>query len=165
MGFGFDDLIGAVGTILGGPVVGAAAQKGAQALGIGEADEPAKKAAVETAAGTSLAKVGATQAVASGVGAITGVRMKNEVRTIVETLNPANQVIRREILAGRPWLMRTDFVVMKRVLRTLDTGNEKVPRKTTKSPKKDKDLAKALGMIQGMIACGNARGLVNIQND
>ena len=167
MGF-LTDIITAGATIFGGPVTGGIV---GGLLGV----EPAK---VPTALATTDA-AGIISPILSGAAAITKVlapsqitvgqptgSMKNIVRTIVQTINPAGKIVNQDILEGSPWLMRKDFVVMKRVLRTLASGNEKVPRKTSRTPGKDKDLAKAQGMIQAFMSLGAGRPLIaNIDND
>jgi len=164
MGFGFDDLFEVVGGIAdiftpgGGAIIAGAGEL----LGI---IDPTEEQLVKPAAAITSAVGGAIASITSGK-VVSGTRMKNFVRTIVQTIDPSGKVVRQETLDGAPWLMRKDFVVMKRVLRTLESGEKKVPRRTSKSPKKDKDLATALGMLKGLMASGRGVPLIaNIDND
>lgn len=71
--------------------------------------------------------------------------------TMVITVDPEGNIIRRKTLKGSPWLMRRDFMTMKRVLKTIAKGNSRVPRRTVMaSPMaalKDKILTKALDSV------------------
>lgn len=58
--------------------------------------------------------------------------MKNTVRTVVQTINPAGQVIRQEIFPGRPFLMQKDFTIAKRVIKLAAKAHGKIPRRTVK---------------------------------
>lgn len=88
---------------------------------------------------------------------------KNRIQTEILTINPAGQVIGREVRDGRPWLMRTDFVVMKRVLRTLSAGNKRVPRKVTRSRQQAEELAMVKGLVKGLIS--GKQGITVIDTD
>ncbi len=76
---------------------------------------------------------------------------KNRVQTEVLTIAPNGTIVNAQILEGRPWLMRKDFVIMKRVLRTLSAGNKRVPRKVTRSRQQAEELAMVKGIVKGLI--------------
>jgi len=163
MGFLTEILTGAA-TIFGGPIVG-------EVVGGILGEEPPKATPADTAglispilaSGGALVRALAPAAVK--IGTPTG-RMKNFVRTVVQTIAPDGALVNQEVLEGSPWLMRKDFVVMKRVLRTLASGDKKVPRKTTRSPKKDKALAEAQGFMKAMVSLRSGVPLIaNIDND
>ncbi len=168
MGF-LTDIITAGATIFGGPALGAAATA---ILGGPEpaAQTPAQQATSQGASPTIMAGAAGIVRMIRGTGTVevgkpTG-RMKNVVQTIVQTIAPDGKLVRQETLEGAPWLMRKDFVVMKRVLRTLAAGEKRVPRKSTGTPGKDKALAKAQGMLQAFMALGAGRPqIVNVDND
>ncbi len=67
-----------------------------------------------TAIGTGLAGLfGGDGAAAEDEGA-----MGRRTRTIVQTVNAEGQVVKQRVLRGSPFLMRRDFIIAKRVLRT-----------------------------------------------
>ena len=168
MGF-LTDIITAGATIFGGPALGAAATA---ILGGPDpsAQTPAQQATSQGAAPTIMAGGAGIVRMIRGTGAIevgkpTGM-LKNVTQTIVQTIAPDGKLVRQEILEGTPWLMRKDFVIMKRVLRTLASGDKRVPRKTSRSPKKDKALAKAQGFMEAIISGrGGLPQITNIDND
>jgi len=68
---------------------------------------------------------------------VAGMR-KNVVNTVVITTNPAGQVVRRQVLAGRPAIMARDIVIAKRVFRTVRKLDSRLPRKTRKESASEK---------------------------
>lgn len=84
--------------------------------------------------------------------------MKNRVETRVITIAPDGGIVDTVILEGAPWLMRKDFVIMKRVIRTLSRGEKRIPRKTTRSTKDAEELALMKGLVKGLIASGGHHG-------
>jgi len=93
--------------------------------GVGSSIAGALAPAVTTAV-TTGGKVVTTAGCPSG---------KNQVRTIIQTLNPAGQVIKQKIERGRPFLMARDIVIAKRVFRTVAKVSGRLPRKTVKQSK------------------------------
>jgi len=85
-------------------------------------------------------------------------RLKNIVMTTVETIAPDGTIVDSEVLKGSPWLMRSDFVIMKRVLRTITAGEKRIPRKSVKSRKAEKELALMSGVVKGLLASGGHHG-------
>ncbi len=83
---------------------------------------------------------------------------KNRIETRVLTISPDGVVVDTKILEGAPWLMRKDFVIMKRVIRTLTKGEKRVPRKRTRSTKDAEELALMKGLVKGLIASGGHHG-------
>ena len=84
--------------------------------------------------------------------------MKNRIETRVLTVAPNGTVLNVKVLDGAPWLMRKDFVIMKRVIRTLSRGEKRIPRKRTKSAKEAEELALMKGLVKGLIASGGHHG-------
>jgi len=80
---------------------------------------------------------------------------KNMVRTIVQTVAPNGKIVRATVLKGRPYLMNSDFVVLKRTLKLIGIAEERVPRPRTRGQKAAKDQAHTRGMLEGLVAAGN----------
>lgn len=51
---------------------------------------------------------------------------KNVIRTIVQTILPDGTVCKEEVLQGRPFLMRKDFVTAKRVRKLISKAKTKI---------------------------------------
>ncbi len=58
--------------------------------------------------------------------------MKNVVTTIIQTRDPSGRVIKTETRKGRPFLMKQDLVIAKRVFKTVRKAGEKLPKKTVR---------------------------------
>lgn len=95
---------------------------------------PKAQAAALTSLGLTPAQVAATRAglaVSAGAApAVAGavVRMKNISITTVQTINPAGQIVKQVVLAGKPFLMRKDFVTAKRVIKAIRKAGTKIPK-------------------------------------
>ncbi len=90
--------------------------------------EAARAAGVVTQAGAqALARAPVTTVVAAAAPG-----MKNVVMTQVITRNPAGQVIKTEILKGRPFIMKSDITAAKRVFKQSRKLAAKLPKKTVK---------------------------------
>jgi len=83
---------------------------------------------------------------------------KNRTETRVLTIAPNGNIIEIKILEGSPWLMRKDFVIMKRVIRTLSRGEKRIPKKRTRNVKDQEELALMKGLVKGLIASGGHHG-------
>jgi len=83
---------------------------------------------------------------------------KNRIETRILTIMPNGTVINVKVLDGAPWLMRKDFIIMKRVIRTLSRGEKRIPKKRTRSTKDAEELALMKGLVKGLIASGGHHG-------
>lgn len=83
--------------------------------------------AAGTAAGIGVASLFDGDEEATGTGG-----ESNRTRTIVQTINPAGQVVRQRVLRGTPHLMNRDLMVAKRVFRVSQELHGKLPRRTVK---------------------------------
>jgi len=170
MGF-FSDIVGTAvgalgGFVAGGPagaVVGGLAglsqagtetqivQKGATTRQFGEtASQQVVRLAGEQAAQTQLAAIQAGGAAPLMIA--TG-GMKNKIMTVVQTINPAGVVIRTKVLDGAPFLMRKDFVALKRTQKLIRMAARRLGGR--KLSKRDLDHAEQDGLIKGLLAAGD----------
>ncbi len=136
MGF-LDGLLSTVGGILGavgGPVgIGVGASLGSTAaslLGGGGVPSASQQLGVTTAGIVGGPLGGGIQSAISAADG--GQRMKNRVITRVQTLNPANEVIREKVLMGAPFLMQKDFQIARRVIKLSKQAAARVPKKVIK---------------------------------
>lgn len=164
MGF-FSDLLttgaGLAGAFLGIPAAKTAVQTVTAPSKIAQTVPQTTLATIPTAGifGTSLStktEVPISQLIAGPPAALGG--SKNRLETRVLTVAPNGTVINVKVLDGAPWLMRKDFIIMKRVIRTLTRGEKRVPRKRTKSTKDAEELALMKGLVKGLIASGGHHG-------
>jgi len=81
--------------------------------------------------------------------------MKNMVQTIVQTIAPNGSIVRSTILKGRPFLMNSDFVVLKRTLKLIGIAEDRIPRPRTRGTKAKVEQAHTQGMIEGLVSAGN----------
>jgi len=94
-------------------------------------------------------------------------RLKNMVRTLVQTIAPDGTIIREVILEGRPFLMRKDFVTLKRTLKLISAAEKRIPRARRRGQKDRDELNELQGLVRGLIAGDNptARALTVIDTD
>lgn len=173
---------GAVGFLTGGPLGGIAGATGALAAPtltgartrVGGAQQRGIALAGETFLQTTQRKIAAgTEPLALAAAArraalVTGqVRLKNMVQTVVQTIAPDGTVIREVVLEGRPFLMRKDFVILKRTLKMIAIADKRVPRARRRGLKERDELNELQGLVKGLIAGGDrtAARLINIDND
>jgi len=93
------------------------------------------RAVVPTVAG--LPALAAPRAIVGAPG------LKNVVTTTVRTTDPAGNTVGIEVLEGRPFLMRKDFVTAKRVIKALRKAAARIPKQAVK-PSKTKMLTDAV---------------------
>ncbi len=159
--------IGALGGFLAGGPAGAVAggigglalapdtetqivQKGATTRQFGEsASQQVVRLANEQAAQTQLAVIQAGGAPAM----IAAAGLKNRIMTVVQTISPAGVVIRSKTLEGAPFLMRKDFVTLKRTQKLIRVAARRLGSRG--SSKKDLDHAEQDGLIKGLLAAGD----------
>jgi len=173
-------LLGSVATgfLAGGPA--GAAVAGVSALGgVGETGLTSGLGSLGTAGagliqtGTAAENLAASQSLAltgSSAAVVPGVApgfMKNITRTTVQTIAPDGRVVRSTVLKGSPFLMRTDFVILKRTLKLIGIAEERVPRPRTRGQKAAKKQAHTQGLIEGIVSAGNstAAALIHHAND
>lgn len=109
--------------------VGGAIARGASALFTPTAVRSVATIAAGTAAGVGLANLFGGQDVQEA-----GVPGSRTI-TIVATIDPQGNVIRRKTLKGSPWLMRSDFLIAKRVFKLIGKGNARLPRRVVAESK------------------------------
>jgi len=159
-------LLGSVATgfLAGGPA--GAAVAGVSALGgVGETGLTSGLGSLGTAGagaiqtGTAAENLAASQRLAlTGSSMITGVPtgfMKNITRTTVQTIAPDGSIVRTTVMKGSPYLMRSDFVILKRTLALIADAEERVPRPRTRGQKAAKEQAHTQGLLEGIVAAGN----------
>jgi len=152
---GFMDTLGGLFTtiapIAAGLIGGPALSTAVSALSTGDA------AIVQRQAGATAAALGLTPAqiaanvAAAGAG---GVGMKNRIQTVVQTLSPAGLVLKEKILSGAPFLMRKDFVALKRTMKLIRVASRRLGtgKRMTKA---QQEHAERDGLIKGLLAAGD----------
>lgn len=119
-----------IGTALTGGIPGAVAA-GAAAAAAPAATPKQIAAAVTAAQAGVIAPVVAGRAIVPTVAGIVAVPgMRNVVTTTVRTTDPAGNTVGIEVLEGRPFLMRKDFVTAKRVIKALRKAAARIPKQT-----------------------------------
>lgn len=164
----FDDIFkiagGALTGFLAGGPVGAVTGGLIGAGAIGETGATGGVASLGSAganiiagqAGGLEANIAASKAlaIAQAGGVPTGF-MKNITRTTVMTIAPNGTVVRTVTLKGSPYLMNSDFVILKRTLALINKAEERVPRPRTRGVKAKVEAAHTKGMLEAVIAAGN----------
>jgi len=130
-------LLPTAATLIGGPALGAAT---ASAFG---QDPPgqlrqerqrqitgATEAVVSGTATERQRLLAAEEGVLQPITAVDMPGLKNVTRTTVITRNPAGQVVKSETLKGRPFLMKSDLVIAKRVFKAVRKVHGKLPSRT-----------------------------------
>ena len=152
-------LAGGLGSLTGTPAAASTSVVGGVSAGV-------ITPAVVTALAVQSPQEIARAAAAGGALQPTGM-MKNMVQTIVQTIAPNGAIVRATILKGRPYLMNSDFVVLKRTLKLIGIAEERVPRPRTRGQKAAKQQAHTKGILEGMAAAsGNtAAALIHHSDD
>jgi len=138
-------LAGGLGSLTGTPTAAAATAVSGLTAG---AITPAVVTALATPTTRELAAIAAT------TGGPTGF-MKNITRTTVQTIDPSGKVVRSTVLKGSPYLMRSDFVILKRTLALIADAEERVPRPRTRGQKAKLDQAHTKGLLEGLVSAGH----------
>jgi len=149
--------VGATGAFIGGAAGVPAVQTTAAALTQGVSPAGAILTGLPAITGPIVAQAlpGIAQAVLPSGQVVPQVMgMKNVTQTIVQTLNPAGQLIRQVILRGRPFLMRRDFVNLKRTMKLIRQANARLGGRRA-ATKKQKEEAEQLGLLKGLAVAGN----------
>jgi len=138
-------IAGGLGSLAPSPAAAAPVVATGIAAGVASAITPALR--------QSTAELAAIQAVATP-GAATGFQ-KNITRTMVQTIAPNGTVVRSTILKGSPYLMRSDFVILKRTLGLIQDAEQLIPRPRTRGQKAAKEQAHTKGMLEGLVAASS----------
>jgi len=122
-----DTILGFAQTIVNpaavGTGIGAGLVASVLAPGIPEAQLPgALLAGQVTQAGQAVGAIEQGQAIRQLQG-------KNRVQTTIQTINPQGQVIRQQVVQGRPFLMQKDFTIAKRVIKLAAQAAARIPKK------------------------------------
>jgi len=91
-------------------------------------------AATVIAAATPITTVGQARAAGVGGAVTAGLSvaararggMKNRLQTIVQTIAPDGTILESEVREGQPFLMRSDFVIAKRVRKLITKAKNKI---------------------------------------
>lgn len=138
-------LAGGLGSLTGSPT--AAAETAVSGIAAGTIT-PAVLAAVATPTTRELAAATAITGGATGF-------MKNITRTTVQTIAPDGRVVRSTVLKGSPYLMNSDFVILKRTLRLIGEADDRVPRPRTRGVKAKVEQAHTKGLLEGIVAAAS----------
>jgi len=148
------------GFVAGGPagavagaLVGAQTPESNVAAGLGSLGT-AGAALIETGSAAENIAASKQLALVQAGGGPTGF-MKNITRTIVMTIAPNGTTVRQVVLKGSPYLMNSDFVILKRTLRLIGEADERVPRPRTRGQKQAKELAHTKGLLEGLVAAAS----------
>ncbi len=164
MGF-FDKALGALVGAAAGFAVGGPG--GAVAGGLGSlTGSTGKQAAAATTGIAALAdpdivrfaSTPTTAEIAAKAALVTGGAtgfMKNITRTTVQTIAPNGSVVRSTVLKGSPYLMNSDFVILKRTLRLVAQADDRVPRPRTRGVKAKVEQAHTQGLLEGIVAAAS----------
>jgi len=87
------------------------------------------------------------QAIQAAGGQVVG-RRKNRVTTIIETTDGAGNVVRQRVEKGSPFLMRSDFQTVKKVMRLARIAAGLLPAKTGRKAKLEAEALK--GFVKGL---------------
>ncbi len=135
MGF-FSTLLSAaapiLGTILGAPAAPAPAARVVAAATVPTPVQPRQQILATVPQPTTIGAARAAGVVSPGLAAgITAAAlarggMKNRLQTIVQTIAPDGTILESIVREGQPFLMRSDFVIAKRVRKLITKAKNKI---------------------------------------
>lgn len=112
----------------GGPQAGISA--GAKLFGAVTGEQAAIEAG-QIAGGEFVAasQTAAARRTAGRVQALEMAAGKNRVQTVIQTVNPAGQIVKQIIKKGRPFIMANDFTIARRVIKLAAQAAARIPKK------------------------------------